>query len=389
MTSTDDPETSKSVADAQRLIRELIAFQSPRFNALMQQQNKIPHFVSTVNNNSKRKPPESVPTLISADHDHFYYNSEAPVLKQPKTTHQHSHPSVSTLTSRPEIKATSYPVSVLNNGSSRDETDECMAPDDNLHIDVEDVPVSSSTVDRQNSDPAAESASLSRQQSDNSETKSLNDDHFSAGKSANASPTHSHGHNSNNGAAPQNFLITEIKQQAQENHQIILTEEELAEMPVKDLNSLLRGLPENEVMKLKQRRRTIKNRGYAQTSRVKRTTQKSILETEKETLGDMLEKITRENEILKRERDEARIKLETYERFAAMSGIVLMNQQHQQSTSRTVNVTPAVSSVVVTHKASVTQSSQPGKAEKVDQCKGDVPTRPNSIIITSNRVATV
>ena len=118
-------------------------------------------------------------------------------------------------------------------------------------------------------------------------------------------PPHSHSnpppvphHHHHSTATTQNFLITEVKQT--ENQQIVLTEEELAEMPVKDLNSLLRGLPEPEVLKLKQRRRTIKNRGYAQTSRTKRTTQKSILECEKVTLGSLLEQITQENEILKR-----------------------------------------------------------------------------------------
>ncbi len=70
--------------------------------------------------------------------------------------------------------------------------------------------------------------------------------------------------------------------------QIVLTEEELANMPVKDLNVLLRGLPESEVLKLKQRRRTIKNRGYAQTSRSKRTKLRVVLEEEKGTLEDEL-----------------------------------------------------------------------------------------------------
>merc|ERR1711936_439368 len=222
-----------------------------------------------------------------------------------------------------------------------------MLSDDTLHIDVvEDVPISIPISSNASND---ESKNTVKTQSDNSETKcsSQSEVHhggtYTAGRSLNSSPTHSHhSHSGANGSTPQNFLITEIKQQAQENHQIILTEEELAEMPVKDLNSLLRGLPENEVMKLKQRRRTIKNRGYAQTSRVKRTTQKTILESEKESLGDMLEKITRENETLKRERDEARIKLEAFERFAAMSGIVLMNQQ-THSSSRTMTTTPVFS----------------------------------------------
>ena len=106
--------------------------------------------------------------------------------------------------------------------------------------------------------------------------------------------------------------------------QIILTEEELASMPVKDLNVLLRGLPETEILKLKQRRRTIKNRGYAQTSRSKRAKQRTVLEVEKSGLEGELDHLKSENDRLRRERDEAKIKLEAFERFAAMSGIAVV-----------------------------------------------------------------
>ena len=130
-------------------------------------------------------------------------------------------------------------------------------------------------------------------------------------------------------SSQQSYAYTDLshrpthEKQDTENHQIVLTEEELAEMPVKDLNALLRGLPESEILKLKQKRRTIKNRGYAQTSRTKRTTQKTVLEIEKTCLEKELGTLVRENEVLRKERDEARIKLEAFERFAGMSGIVI------------------------------------------------------------------
>ena len=130
-------------------------------------------------------------------------------------------------------------------------------------------------------------------------------------------------------SSQQSYAYTDLnhrpthEKQDTENHQIVLTEEELAEMPVKDLNALLRGLPESEILKLKQKRRTIKNRGYAQTSRTKRTTQKTVLEIEKTCLEKELSTLVRENEVLRKERDEARIKLEAFERFAGMSGIVI------------------------------------------------------------------
>ena len=124
--------------------------------------------------------------------------------------------------------------------------------------------------------------------------------------------------------------------------QIVLTEEELANMPVKDLNALLRGLPESEVWKLKQRRRTIKNRGYAQTSRSKRTKLRVVLEKEKGNLEDQLDEYRSENERLRKERDEALIKLNAFEKFAAMSGIAVViadEKQHARPPSSTA--TPA------------------------------------------------
>jgi len=145
-----------------------------------------------------------------------------------------------------------------------------------------------------------------------------------------------------------NLVIAELKQPA-ENQQIILTEEELAEMPVKDLNSLLRGLPDTEVMKLKQRRRTIKNRGYAQTNRTKRTTQKAVLEDEKSVLEEELDKLASENELLRKERDEAKIKLEAFERFAGMSGIVIVTDDNKLGNSTTTS-TNVVSMVKEQHK---------------------------------------
>lgn len=179
-------------------------------------------------------------------------------------------------------------------------------------------------------------------------------------------------HEQKNELSPQqNFVIAEMKQP--ENQQIVLTEEELAEMPVKDLNGLLRGLPESEVLKLKQKRRTIKNRGYAQTSRTKRTTQKTVLEGEKISLEQHLNNLARENEALRRERDEARIKLEAFERFAGMSGIVLMTGDNGD-----IKTASVPSTVIVSSTGEVTVNNRSIKVETSNNNQNFLSTKLNN-----------
>jgi hypothetical protein len=71
---------------------------------------------------------------------------------------------------------------------------------------------------------------------------------------------------------------------------IPIHDDELVAMTVKELNKLLKGLPKDEMIKLKQRRRTLKNRGYAANCREKRMTQKEILEGEKDGLRAEVER---------------------------------------------------------------------------------------------------
>lgn len=85
----------------------------------------------------------------------------------------------------------------------------------------------------------------------------------------------------------------------------LFTEKELRELGVKDINYLLklRGLSKAEISRVKQRRRTLKNRGYAQHSRLRRIENKTNLEVEKESLLKELEQVQRQADATARERD--------------------------------------------------------------------------------------
>ncbi|XP_060758511.1 v-maf avian musculoaponeurotic fibrosarcoma oncogene homolog Ga isoform X1 [Neoarius graeffei] len=95
-----------------------------------------------------------------------------------------------------------------------------------------------------------------------------------------------------------------------------LTDDELVSMSVRELNQHLRGLSKEEIAQLKQRRRTLKNRGYAASCRVKRVTQKEELEKQKAELQQEVEKLASENASMKVELDVLRSKYEALQSFA-------------------------------------------------------------------------
>lgn len=91
-----------------------------------------------------------------------------------------------------------------------------------------------------------------------------------------------------------------------------LDDNQLIALSVRDLNRRLHGCPRDMIQRVKQKRRTLKNRGYAQNCRTKRIALRCELEktnrqliNERERLTQELESLKRENEKAYQQRDEA------------------------------------------------------------------------------------
>lgn len=82
-----------------------------------------------------------------------------------------------------------------------------------------------------------------------------------------------------------------------------LNDELLMSLSVRELNKRLHGCPREEVVRLKQKRRTLKNRGYAQNCRSKRLQQRQDLESLNRNLQSELHRLKVELARVSQERD--------------------------------------------------------------------------------------
>lgn len=88
-------------------------------------------------------------------------------------------------------------------------------------------------------------------------------------------------------------------------------DELLTSLTVRELNKRLHGCPREEVVRLKQKRRTLKNRGYAQNCRSKRLQQRHELERTNRQLHNDLNRIKMELNRVLQERDQLKQRLQT------------------------------------------------------------------------------
>ncbi|PSN45534.1 hypothetical protein C0J52_05777 [Blattella germanica] len=101
----------------------------------------------------------------------------------------------------------------------------------------------------------------------------------------------------------------------------ILNDDALMSLSVRELNKRLHGFPREEVVRLKQKRRTLKNRGYAQNCRSKRLLQRQELEVTNRTLQAELHRLKLQLSRIAQERDDYKQRLDLLRAGGGSDGV--------------------------------------------------------------------
>jgi hypothetical protein len=99
-----------------------------------------------------------------------------------------------------------------------------------------------------------------------------------------------------------------------------VSDDQLTQMSARDLNKHFKEFTPVMITQLKKKRRTLKNRGYALNSRMKRVQQKADLEIERDSLREQLRERDSEVSHLKKQLDAYKRKVSTLEDLLSDSG---------------------------------------------------------------------
>lgn len=96
-----------------------------------------------------------------------------------------------------------------------------------------------------------------------------------------------------------------------------ITDEDLMNLPIRELNKRLRCLPKEEVKVIRRRRRSLKNRGYATSCRQRRVRMKEVLETQNQRLKSQLREVKEKLTSVTKERDTFKSKYDQLSKLVA------------------------------------------------------------------------